>query len=292
MNRQDSLNRLLRSIYSQSVLPETVIIVDGSDQPTVQGILRHPSVNLLYVREFPPSLTRQRNAGINAIPDGLTHVGFLDDDLEFLPGTLAAMTEFIAGHGPDLGGVSFQIIGSYIPGRFHPVLVAMGHSSFSPGKVCKSGFAVGDLGAQKPFYSEWLCGGATVWRREIFRTFSFDEWFKGYALWEDVDFSYRVSKKYRLAVVPSAKVNHWHFGIDSRARALRVGDLEVVDRFYFVHKHADKMSKFAAIWASVWVIFRNLRIGLMTADSKGVLRAVSNLRALLRCAGGRIERAY
>jgi len=135
MNRLEPLNRLLRSIYAQTVLPEALIVVDGSDEPLERDLLRHPNVGLVYVREFPPSLTRQRNAGIRNIPTGLSHIGFLDDDLEFVPGSLESLRNYILGQGVELGGVSFQIIGSHVPGPFHFLLTLMGQSSYTPGKV-------------------------------------------------------------------------------------------------------------------------------------------------------------
>ena len=48
-----------------------------------------------------------------------------------------------------------------------------------------------------------LCsGGNTSYLREVFEEFFFDEEFDGYAPMEDIDFSYRVSRKYKLIVDP------------------------------------------------------------------------------------------
>ena len=292
MNRLEPLNRLLRSIYSQTILPESLIVVDGSDEPLERNLVRHPDVELIYVREFPPSLTKQRNAGIQNIPAGLSHIGFLDDDLEFVPGSLDNLRSYILGQGGELGGVSFQIIGNPVPGPFHFLLTMMGQSSSTPGKVCKSGFAVGDLGACETYNSQWLCGGATVWRREVLEQFKFDEWFKGYALWEDVDFSFRVSQHYKLAVLTDAKVHHWHQGVDSPERALRIGDLEMVDRFYFVQKFPGQLSYPAAVWAGMWVVARNFRLAVLGWDRIFLFRTYSNIRALIRCSFGRVERFF
>lgn len=292
MNRLDSLNRLLESIYSQDVKPECLIIVDGSDAPLDSKIVRDSSIEMIYVREFPPSLTRQRNAGIRAIPQQLTHVGFLDDDLKLLPGSLKSLVDYIASQGGDLGGVSFNIMDKPGRGRFHWLMVLMGQASFVPGKICSSGFATGSLGVEHPHTAEWLCGGATVWRKEVLDTYKFDEWFNGYALWEDVDFSYRVSKKYKLVVMQDAKVLHLHQGADSPSRAAKIGDLEIVDRFYFVNKFSDTMSRAAAIWASLWMIARNLRMAFKERNKLQFIRAKANIRATLRCSLGNVRRGF
>lgn len=291
MNRTESLNRLLNSIYAQSVLPHTIIVVDGSDTPVEPHLVRHTEVGLVYVREFPPSLTRQRNAGIRAIPTELTHVGFLDDDLVLLPNSLEAMQKFISREGPTLGGAGLNIQDKP-RGRLKFISVLMGHSSTIPGKICSSGYATSNIAAEKDYYSQWLCGGATIWRRDILQSYSFDEWYRGYALWEDVDFSYRVSKKFRLAVVAEAKVLHLHVNNMSSERAARIGDLEIVDRFYFVKKHISEMSMPMAIWASFGTIGRNFVAAISTMSVNPLVRAKYNLIALLRCVTGDIRRGF
>ena len=292
MNRIESLNRLLHSIYEQDLKPECLIVVDGSDAPIETQIVRDSDVDLIYIREFPPSLTRQRNVGIRAIPQSLTHVGFLDDDLKLLPGSLKSLVDYIAFQDSNLGGVSFNILDKTGRGRFHFLMVLMGQASFIPGKICSSGFATGSLGVTEPHTAEWLCGGATVWRKEILQNYKFDEWFNGYALWEDVDFSYRVSKSYRLVVMQEAKVLHLHQGAETRARAAKIGDLEIVDRFYFVKKFGDSMSRTAAIWASLWMVLRNLRVGFKDRNELQLVRAWANLRATVRCALGDVRRGF
>jgi GT2 family glycosyltransferase len=76
------------------------------------------------------------------------------------------------------------------------------------GALLKSGRNVSYCLAEVDLETEWLCSGATVWRKEILDEFKFDEWFAGYGVVDDVDFSYRVSKRYKLAVVADAKVQH------------------------------------------------------------------------------------
>ncbi len=99
-------------------------------------------------------------------------------------------------------------------------------------------------------YTDWLSGGVTVWRSNIFQEYSFDEWFSGYGAYEDVDFSYRVGKKYRLAVNPCAKVQHLYMDTQKKANNYRIGKKEALNRLYFVKKHRE-LSVFRSLWASV-----------------------------------------
>jgi hypothetical protein len=79
------------------------------------------------------------------------------------------------------------------------------------GKVLPSGF-VTDFGTkgvplEKVQEVDFFHGYAMSFRRNIFQEFSFDEKkYQRYGLGEDQDFSYRVSKKYKLVVTPRAKL--------------------------------------------------------------------------------------
>lgn len=288
-DRPESLNRLLSSIYSQNLKPSTIIIVDGSDIAVESGILRDPDVEIIYCRELPPSLTKQRNRGIREIPEDLTHIGFLDDDLELLPHSCDEIVKFVLGEDDRLGGVSFNIIPDKKP-MPQWLLSFTGIASSKPGGISAGGSVNSNIGVTENRYTKWLCGGATIWRKEVLDSYKFDEWFKNYALWEDVDFSYRVSKDFRLAVVASAPVHHWHINTESPTKARRLGDLEIVDRFYFVSKHRGELSISAALWASINMVIRNAYVGLRERNPYYLNRITGNILAIARCLSGRIER--
>ena len=71
-----------------------------------------------------------------------------------------------------------------------------------------------------------------------------------------------------------------------------VGDLEMVDRFYFVKKFPEHLSYPAAVWAGIWVVARNLRLAVLGWDRIFLFRTYSNIRALIRCSFGRVERFF
>ena len=54
--------------------------------------------------------------------------------------------------------------------------------------------------------SDWLNGGATVWRREILRDNLHAEINSGWAVYEDLIFSYPVGKKYPLYISKDSKI--------------------------------------------------------------------------------------
>lgn len=288
-DRPKELNRLLKSMYEQDFLPETIIIVDGSAEQVENGLIRDSRVQIIYTRVFPPSLTAQRNRGIAAIPDGLTHVGFLDDDIVLLPGCLKEIVSYLDNPELNLGGASFNIVEDHNVSAIW-LLRFLGLFPKRPGTVSRGGSVQANVNIHANMNSQFLCGGATVWRSEVLKTFKFDEFFKGYALWEDVDFSYRVSKKWPLMVIKNAKVLHLHIGAVNPAAARYYGDVEVVDRFYFCKKHAPATGKLAAAWATFGTIFRNLVSWVRSRQSMHFVRAISNFNALCRCLAGNLKR--
>src|SRR3546814_19485358 len=67
---------------------------------------------------------------------------------------------------------------------------------------------------QQTVATDWLYGGATLFRREVIDRYSYDEWYIGHGILEDLDFSYRVRQQSRLFVVGDARV--WHFRSEKR----------------------------------------------------------------------------
>src|SRR5690606_30929231 len=55
---------------------------------------------------------------------------------------------------------------------------------------------------------EFLAGGITFWRKEIICKYRYDERLVAYGHGDDVDVSYRISRKYKNFFQPAAKCHH------------------------------------------------------------------------------------
>src|SRR5690242_10297535 len=110
-NRRADLWRMLSSIRAGADRPDQIVVVDGGDEgQTVEDVeSAFPELALEYVREFPPSLARQRNAGMARVSPDISLAGYLDDDLVLTPQAMTAMLGFWQTAGPDVGGASFNI---------------------------------------------------------------------------------------------------------------------------------------------------------------------------------------
>ncbi|MDD8027117.1 MAG: glycosyltransferase, partial [Acidobacteriota bacterium] len=243
-DRPEELGRLLRSLAGQSRPPAEVVIVDGGTPP-VRDVANDPAwagLRIRYERCLPPSAARQRNRGLAVLGPEAAWIGFLDDDAVLADGALARMADFLASSGPDLGGASFNMINAPQPFaaglKSRPWVERFGIYSGNPGEVLPSGFQVLAGRVDRTREVHWLGSGASVWRRDVFNEFAFDEWFGGYSYLEDLDFSYRVGKRYRLAVVAGADYEHIP-AAHGRGSGFAFGRREARNRIHFVRKNPE-----------------------------------------------------
>jgi len=241
-DRPEELRRLLKSLALQIHPPDEIVIVDGSQPPLSDIVGSFPRLCLKYVRVFPPSTVRQRLAGIEAVSPAATLIGFLDDDAVLEAEALERMREFWAKASSEIGGASFnmanypKMVASSL--KASALVCGLGLYSREPGAVLPSGFhtMIGVLDRTREV--RWLPGTAVLWRRRVIEEFRFDPWYEGYGYLEDLDFSYRVGKKYRLAVVAEARYSHYP-AAGGRVNEYGFGLQEVRNRIHFVRRNQE-----------------------------------------------------
>ena len=274
-NRSSELKRLLESISRQTAAPDQIILVDSSDSPVDALCREFPGLPLDYQHVTHPSLTAQRNAGLRRLKNDIRLVCFLDDDMVFEEGAVGQMMAFWEKAGEDVGGAVFNIINEKPPTRLVHLKRIFSSGTKERGIVLRSGFNTLVCPADKTRFVQWIFGGGTVWRRKVFEEFLFDEWFDGDGFCEDLDFSYRVGKKYKLAVAAQAKVQHLSPSVGQRRNNFEFGVSQVCNRYYFVRKHPE-LSKPLCLWGSVGQMVENFVRGLATADKGYLVRAAGN----------------
>lgn len=259
-DRPDDLKRLLRSFKNQTVLPKEVVIVDSSEK-SVQWILDEFSdIKIRYLQCLPPSISRQCNLGIKSIDKSINLIAICGDDIEFEKDSIEEMYSFWKRATEDVGGVSFNLINhppvfaSYLKYSF--LFSKFGLYSAKRGKVLKSGFHTMIGKVDGTIYTDWISTCASVWRREVLERYGFDEWFEGYSYLEDLDLSYSIRKKWKLAIVAGARFYH-HHSLKGRGSGFQFGKREVINRLYFVRKH-NELSTFFCVLALLGRVFVSL----------------------------------
>jgi GT2 family glycosyltransferase len=82
-------------------------------------------------------------------------------------------------------------------------------SKFGDGGFTSYGVVRYITGTSKRREVEFMPGGNAAVKSQIWREVRFDENLKGYALCEDEDFSYRVSRNYKIIFTPEARLKHF-----------------------------------------------------------------------------------
>src|SRR5437899_2068025 len=109
-DRRRDLGLMLDSLQKQSTPPAQVIVVDGSEREVRDVVESFPDIAIDYMRVFPPSLSKQRNAGMAKLRDDITLAGYLDDDVVLEAAAIEKLLSFWATAGETWGGCAFNIV--------------------------------------------------------------------------------------------------------------------------------------------------------------------------------------
>jgi glycosyltransferase involved in cell wall biosynthesis len=276
-DRPDDLRVLFNSLQKQTVFPHQLIIVDGSDPEIKYVCDEYPDLPITYERCFPPSLAKQRNAGMARVRNDITLAGYLDDDLELDQDATEKMLQFWANAPVNTGGAAISIRNQ--PLQKHSRLMRLFFlTGKNFGQMLPSGFAVYIPYMQEMLETQWLYGGATVWSREVIKSFDYDEWYAGHGYLEDVDFSFRVGLKYRLFVVGDSRcLHHSDQLVDSQQYVF--GKQQIFNRIYFVRK-IKSFKRIYVYWAIFGTILMNLIAFIKARDNPHLDRVKGNLEGL------------
>ncbi len=240
IGRYAELRRMLESLARQTRLPEEIIVVDQDE--TSSGLTgKFPQLSI-RVMAFPGSASSKRNAGVKALRPEMTLVAFMDDDIVLEPQAIEAVVRFWESASKDLGGTCLNVLNdspklvSWL--KRQKITSRLGLYGSKKGAVLRSGFHVPFGHVSETIYVHWLPTYCVVYAKDVVETYPFDEFFKGYSYLEDLDLSYRIGKKFRLAVVADAHFYHYPSKI-GRPDSYLFGKKEVVNRLYFVTKHKE-----------------------------------------------------
>ena len=265
-NRADALQNTLLSISKQTLSPlPLVVVVDASGGPIFQNNERaatqFSSLSIVHHRyDDQPSAARQRNVGLDLLPDSIEKVFFLDDDITLPPNCLRHLVEALES-SPTLSGVGAversddtNVSSTSSRSNFWKYLFLLDHPK--PGRVLSSGYVslyTALPPSAQPILTQWLSTCCCLYDRQVFSKVRFDENVPG-ALFEDRDLSYRIAHFADLAVVPQAWFIH-HRSPVNRPDALGFARERVMQRYWFVEKNIDHPLRYVVYW---WAILGKL----------------------------------
>jgi len=281
--RPKPLLTLLQSVAEQTLYPDEILIIDGSTNDETKEVLNQNSFkNLIYhkVSATERGLTKQRNFGIRNVSETMEIVCFLDDDTILSKTYFENLLKTYQSYPNALG------VGGYITNEISWTKISETNSPTSTSfiydgwfrhesqrfrlrkkisllddtKPCMMptfahGRAVGFLPPSGNTYAvEVFMGGVSSFKKEIFKTLNFSTYFDGYGLYEDTDFTLRVSKIGQLYVNTSAQLEH-HHNASGRPNQYKYGKMVVKNGWYVWRVKYSKPALKARIKWNVTTLF-------------------------------------
>lgn len=257
--RPSELLKLLESIEQQTLYPNEIIIVDGStDSKTKDALLEDTFEKVKYflISDNDRGLTKQRNFGVKKVSLNSEIVCFLDDDTILNKEYFNTLIETYTTH-PDALGVGGCITNEvhweldkdliktkdyfYFDGwkriessrfKLRKKLRLMDNSKPGFMPLFSNGRSVSFLPPSGNVYEvEQLMGGVSSFKKSIFQKMKFSMYFQGYGLYEDADFTLRLSKLGRLYINTKAGLEH-HHAASGRPNTFKYGKMVVRNGWY------------------------------------------------------------
>ena len=204
-NRPVSLRRTLEVLRWQTRPPDEIVVVDDSDDDSHSqnaSDLQRLWPRATHVRKAVPGLPASRNLGVEHAT--AETVLFIDDDVILHPAFLERIAR--AFRDPNVMGAGGVIVDQRSM-RWRLVRSLVGLDSWRDGRVTASGWPSALPTKSGP--TQYLSGCNMAFRREVLIENPFDENFVGYALGEDLEYTFRLHRMGReLRIVGDAFL--WH----------------------------------------------------------------------------------
>ena len=295
--RSQPLLKLLLSVKHQTLYPNEILIVDGSpDDFTKEMLTQNSFQNLKYfkVDENDRGLTKQRNYGIARVEEASEVVCFLDDDTILEPNYFEEIIKTYSLFPEVLG------VGGYITNETNWTKTTSDYqakvneffydgwkrkdgsrfiwrkklgldSNRPPGCLPEfsHGRSIGFLPPSGKIYEvEQLMGGVSSFRKSVFKEFQFSTYFEGYGLYEDADFTLRLSKVGKLYINTNAQLGHYH-DASGRPNKYDYGKMVVRNGYYVWRvKYPNPSFKAKIKWHLITLLLTAIRFTNVATTSK------------------------
>lgn len=258
-NRCKDLLCALHSIRSQTLLPDEIVIVDGSlkrliDDPSFTAVFNKqtfPRVNLLY-RHLASGLTKKRNEGIRMSSGDVLY--FFDDDVKLSSNYLAEMQDVFLRNTSYAGGmgsvtnIEHKTSAKYAFFRRFFLL----QRDCAHGRFTLSGMPTHAYGRKTFLEVEVLGGCCFAFRRGVIKRYLFDETLCGYAPFEDCEISKRIANNHVLFFNPKAQLEHFNSPV-ARDRMTEVRAMHIHNYSYMFFKNFYPRAKYKILFY-VWSV--------------------------------------
>lgn len=273
-NRWLVLERTIRSLLAQEVLPFEIIVIDASgvDQSACfHALLADSIVKGNYVKATTSGATHQRIQGIQV--SNQPFVWLVDDDIILQPECTRRLFcgfEMVAG----VGAVSAMIINQQYgsPGLFSRFMFRFmsGVSMVNyAGKVIGPAWNLLPADSDNlPEYvrCDWLNTTCTMYRKEVLPAPVFADFFTGYSMFEDLALSAEIGKSHVLLNARTARIFHDSQPGNHKSDVIDLSRMALINRYWV-------MTRVLGRTGAVFIC------KLAILDTVGVLTSLRNVAA-------------
>ncbi len=323
-NRAEALRLSLPLVLAQSRRPAQVIVVDSSDDhgPIRQIVEENARANGMEIRfiESTPGLPLQRNRGLAAVETDV--VLFPDDDSLLLPGTMEHIMHIYELDTEGVVGGVCSAEAQTVPRE----ILATAKESYRMTLADRLKWAIKRrrrrveqrlfpdpffyfaekhyralpvpdwLASENAVLVEFMAGFRMSFRTKVLRAVGFDEALGHYALFEDLDASFRVLKTHVLVGARNAQIYH-HKVPSRRGGGRELGAAQILNRAYVLAKGQDTDARLKGEirrYALYKIALYTLRLdsGFGRARLAGALAAYRALPRLLAAAPEELTEVY
>ena len=287
LNRPDEIQRCITSIANQSIRPRQIIVIDAGDLQDTRNLIadtcQESGIEFVY-KQGAPSTTVQRNQGARYVDSSVVY--FLDDDVElesdYIQKTLE-LYERDPEHG--IAGVSGVIDPDYASSKgfwrwYTKVFLLAETRKDTCSRLKSSNFPIHLTELSRVRECEIMPSTAVCYRTEIFRQYEFDRDLTGYVMAEDLDLSYRISRKFRLLTTPEAVYRHSKSKVSRNSpREMEKRRLLFTQYFFRKNQGVSLWRHFARYWSILGLLLRTLYVGVSSGNLQRFLGVCDGLRA-------------
>ncbi|SDF24839.1 Glycosyltransferase, GT2 family [Methanolobus vulcani] len=280
-NRPEKLGELLSVLSSQSHLPDEVIVVDNASNKLTKEVTSSYTshfASCTYLFTSVNSVSIARNLGASKAHGD--YLFFLDDDDIPAENYIEEIVSCFNSH-PDA-----LLVQGMIPKRKSSVKLLNqiwdniwnSYANFfltfrytpCEKKVLMSGKTTSPFNCTEDANCEWASGGLTCIKKEVFKTFKYDEKLVKYCYGEDADFSYRIylSNPKSVYIAPKAIV-YTHPSLNKNSPMKDSLIMEKTYNLYFVSKNLGRPINFLLFfWSEIGLLFQDIIFAIIFANSK------------------------
>lgn len=265
VGRPEMLRLCLASIIRQTIPVAEVLVVHCGDDAVTKTVVtdsvwQKAGLNCRYFHFAEHNAAQQRDFAISHAK--YENLLLLDDDVELDSAWAQELFTPVWSDprvGATMGKIANQPMASpTLIWRWYRRLLVRASVRSQPGRlvgaVLPNGFP---LEAAEPMPTEWIGGGVTAMTRRAYLSVGgFAPYFTGSSPGEDLDLGYRLSRKWRVLYVPTAKCVH-HSAQLRRERLDRHQYLSMRSR-YVIQICAMGRGRALALWhIAMWTLFQS-----------------------------------